>query len=530
MSNEHTTKPGESDPSADWMHGIKEPAPPTSPTLDTLWRWRIPIAMTLALACFEALWIRYGPAIATLTAALTPLVLFALPRLYQLTRASPMLSWSILAGSVTTGLCWPWTGPVTAAGVGLLTWLVLATHAWRLKLRHLMVLLVPVAVAIRLGQQFGESLLAVGLLMLPPIGVALVYLLLVRRPSIERDSFIGVLQLNAQARLPLGPGVRAFSSLCSPLTRFGLIRLADRLDRGEPLASALRACPDVLPRDGHSLARLGSATSTLAPALAQAEIVADARRRDPLPLASLIGYPLPVLAGNLAALYFLLTFIQPKVAVILTDYGMSSPFLGMAIARSLGELQILVHLWVGPEEMLNGILIGGGLLLLALLIVQGLRWQGVPVVLPWLWLEEQRDIALAYRGLSVCLDQGLPLDEALANVQQTLPNLRLRSAFGRVLAAHLQGRDWTDALRKNRVVNRAGAAVLHSAQRVGNVPWALRELADTRERRAAHRVRCWRGILEPAALVALGLVVLTLALAYYQPLIHMITTLAEDWS
>jgi len=63
--------------------------------------------------------------------------------------------------------------------------------------------------------------------------------------------------------------------------------------------------------------------------------------------------------------------------------------------------------------------------------------------------------------------------------------------------------------------------LLESARRVGNLPWALREAAETSERRLAYRYQVLAQWLLPLLLLAIAAVVFFVAVSYFSPLIML---------
>ena len=76
------------------------------------------------------------------------------------------------------------------------------------------------------------------------------------------------------------------------------------------------------------------------------------------------------------------------------------------------------------------------------------------------------------------------------------------------------------------MIHAADSAVLTSAESVGNLAWALEELAETAERRLASRMQLVVQSLFPLVIVILGVVVFIMATAYFLPLVNLIQQLA----
>ena len=70
--------------------------------------------------------------------------------------------------------------------------------------------------------------------------------------------------------------------------------------------------------------------------------------------------------------------------------------------------------------------------------------------------------------------------------------------------------------------------MLRSAAEVGNLAWALLELAETAERRLATRFQLMVQTLFPIVVVMLGMLVFIMAVAYFLPLVALITELTRQ--
>ena len=78
------------------------------------------------------------------------------------------------------------------------------------------------------------------------------------------------------------------------------------------------------------------------------------------------------------------------------------------------------------------------------------------------------------------------------------------------------------------MIRPADADVLTSAAQVGNLGWALLELAETAERRLATRFQMVIQTLFPLVVVMLGMAVFIMAMAYFVPLVALITELTRQ--
>ena len=88
------------------------------------------------------------------------------------------------------------------------------------------------------------------------------------------------------------------------------------------------------------------------------------------------------------------------------------------------------------------------------------------------------------------------------------------------------GESWISALERQGIIQTSDAQVLISASGVGNLAWALRELAETSQRRLAFRFQAVIQTLFPLVALGLGMVVMFLAVAFFAPLVTLLWRLS----
>ncbi len=88
------------------------------------------------------------------------------------------------------------------------------------------------------------------------------------------------------------------------------------------------------------------------------------------------------------------------------------------------------------------------------------------------------------------------------------------------------GGDWCESLRRRDLIRQPELAILQAAQRVGNLPWALHEMADSVRRRLAYRVQAIAQFLFPPIVICMGMIVMFIVVALFLPLIALIQRMA----
>jgi type II secretory pathway component PulF len=132
------------------------------------------------------------------------------------------------------------------------------------------------------------------------------------------------------------------------------------------------------------------------------------------------------------------------------------------------------------------------------------------------------------RALSLVVEANKPIAQGLSTMADHYPTGWVRRRLVKVERAVRQGADWIDALWRAGIIRAADAEVLASAASVGNLAWALRELAETNERRQAIRIQAVVQTLFPVAVILFGAVVAVMVIAYFVPLIKIIGELSRS--
>jgi type II secretory pathway component PulF len=295
-------------------------------------------------------------------------------------------------------------------------------------------------------------------------------------------------------------------------------QLAIYLESGMSLHQALQAVPGVASREMLLAAAIGEPTGRLGFCL-QTLGSAGRSRLSGLWLEILprVYYPLALLAVVCSILAFWSIYIAPKYQKIFADFGARLPQVTTWTIQ-LGDLVI------GDWWMVAAALTTVVVLTFLLFVSATLRWY-FPVV------------GRAYRALvrshllhalSLLLSVGRPAPEALGRLRDTgyFPapaRWQLQRARRRIE----QGEPLADSLRRSRILPRAMAPLVSAAERAGNLPWALAELAEHLAQRTARWVRQLSLVLFPIPIVAMGLLVGLVAYGIFVPLLQLIEGLAR---
>ncbi|MFO0908235.1 MAG: type II secretion system F family protein [Isosphaeraceae bacterium] len=386
-----------------------------------------------------------------------------------------------------------------------------------LRLQHLMLGVILAAFLLWVGIIAGLWLFTGSLVLLAScvIGIAVV---VARRGSTQQESLLWALAIAAERGMPLAPAALAFADQYSGGYRWRVRLLANLLEEGRTLPEAVEEVPGLVGGEARVLIRTGDATGALAESLREAANLRNARQAVWGSVAGGFAY-LAMAAFVMQVIFgFIMYFIIPKYQAIFADFGVELP----ALTRSTIQFS---HAVAGY----------GGLPLLLLVLIElvtllalpmGL-FRGVDHNMPLIdWIFRRRHTALVLRALALSVSSQRPIEANIERISEDYPSGWVRRRLRKVSQAVQNGREWTSALQTHGLLSSSEAAVLASAQRAGNLAWALHEVASSTERRLGYRLQLGLQMAFPFVILLMGGVVGILAVAYFLPLITLIGRLA----
>ncbi len=402
---------------------------------------------------------------------------------------------------------------VAAAFTALGLAIALRVERWNI-VGWLLAILAPTLAALGATAESGEGVPVVLAILLLPVLIGTMVHLTRRLRTEQQETMLWVLALAADRGRPLGPAVAALAEQSSGRNRLRLRRVAECLDEGLTLPEALDfvrksapASARMLVRVGHDTVRSRKHSATRRPG--------GRRNRPGGSRSARIGYLCFVLIVMQGIISFVLYFIMPKFEAIFNDFGVPMPRVTTAAIEAS-------H-WLTGGITLPVFTVFEWLILLYLpFAFAGYGEMKIPL-LDRLFL--RRHSILILRCLAMVVEAGRPIGAGLGTMAVSYPAKWIRERLAGVYLLDEQGHDWIDALWRYGLIRRTDHALLDSARRVGNLPWALRELADGGARRFAYRLQAIGQIALTFLLLALGAFVAFVAVAYFLPLVQLIERL-----
>ena len=375
--------------------------------------------------------------------------------------------------------------------------------------------------AARIVLALGVLLVAVcGLgLVLGPVALIVIGFVIREVRQARRRMLLEMLAVAAERSLPLSGAVQAFAGEGFGFPARKARRLSALLTEGRSLSDALDGVRGLFPPEARMQIRLGEELAALAPALREAMGPPSWEELIWRQLAGKVLYLAAVLLFIWSVVLFIFLKILPAFQKIFADFDAKLPnpaqwmYQCMAFASN-GPL--LFPLWLAIPAL--------GIFTLARVL--GLvRWN-----LPGM----NRVMRGRYAGtildaLALSTRCERPLPQTIELLAQRYPRRWVRRRLTRVAGDIRSGRAWCESLHAHGLITRAEAAVLQAAQRVGNLSWALREMAAGSRRRLGYRVQAWMQVAFPLAIGLIGFAVLLIVVGLYSPLLQLLRAVV-GWS
>ena len=326
-----------------------------------------------------------------------------------------------------------------------------------------------------------------------------------------------------KSQLPLLPGLRALTEgLPSRSLRRGLRALCVRLERGEPLETALQGGDVALPRYLSGLIEVGVQSGRLGEVmewfLNHVRRQTELRRRC---RASLL-YPVLLLIAGASALYFGLVFIVPAIRQVYGDMAMQLPDLTVGL---LAASDVARHYGLGLFAAFVSIAAGVPILLL---IFGGRTLFDRSIAATPFIGTMFRCTALAgfCELLSIFVSTRLPLPQAMRLAGDGSGDADLREQFDLIAHCLELGQDEVNLFARLAQISPHLIHVFHWKDREANVTEALHAAVRIYENQARLQVTLAGMLLEPTVIVGVLGFLATFMVALFLPLLKLLNSLA----
>lgn len=233
-----------------------------------------------------------------------------------------------------------------------------------------------------------------------------------------------------------------------------------------------------------------------------------------------LAYPMFLLFASACMVTFLTVYVVPRMSELFAGFGSELPTLTQIVVGISRWLSTNIF-WVGPA------VIGGCILLFLWSRTPSGKLQISSAILkiPLAGkLVVQLSVAQVTRSLATLLAGGITLVESWEIASESITNLELQRRSASILPMIREGRSFTESLESVGWMPPLALDMIGIGERSGSLHEMLDEVAVFYDAESEVRLEQLTTTLEPAILVVMGGVVITILLSIYLPIIQSISS------
>ena len=296
-----------------------------------------------------------------------------------------------------------------------------------------------------------------------------------------------------------------------------LSSVRDAVREGASLAEALKANPKVFSQLYINMVSAGEASGTLEIALDRLADFIDEQVRFRGRFAAALAYPAIMTVVGVGVLFFLFSFVLPRVVGMFEDMKQQLPFMTLAL---LWVVKVVSSGWWAILIVLGG---SGYYLRRYFSTPSGKAWLDARVLRIPVFGSLIKMIAVSRftRTLGTLLQSGVPTLTALDIVKSVVGNTVLADAIHSARESVREGESIADPLRRSGLFPPAVIQMVAVGEKSGELEKMLLKISDSFDRTVETRIAALMSLLEPIIILVMGLVVGFIVIAIMLPILQM---------
>jgi type IV pilus assembly protein PilC len=325
------------------------------------------------------------------------------------------------------------------------------------------------------------------------------------------------------AGLPLLRGLRVLEKQERSGTLRGILgELALAIEGGSTFSEALAQHPKIFNRLFVNMVKAGELGGVLEVVLKRLAEFSEKAQKIKGKVKAAMFYPVAVLIVATGIMILLLTFVIPRFQGVFAGMGVKMPkFTLFVLAVSAA---VTDHFFVSAITIAACVVV---FLLIIRTTLGRLIWDKfklkVPVIGP---VVNKVAIARFTRTLGTLISSGVPILQALTIVKETAGNVVISNAVAGVHESVKEGETITAPLESSGVFPPMVVSMVDVGEQTGALPEMLLRIADNFDEEVDNAVSAMTSLLEPIMIVFLAVVVGSIVIAMFLPLIAMISNLS----
>ena len=327
------------------------------------------------------------------------------------------------------------------------------------------------------------------------------------------------------AGLPLLRGLRVLEKQERNATLRGILgELALAIEGGSTFSEALAQHPKVFNRLFVNMVKAGELGGVLEVVLKRLAEFSEKAQKIKGKVKAAMFYPVAVLIVATGIMILLLTFVIPRFQGVFEGMGVTMPkftLFVLAVSAAVKD-----HFFVTS-------LCTAACVVAFLLIIRTkfgrLVWDKFQLKVPVLGpVISKVAIARFTRTLGTLVSSGVPILQALTIVKETAGNVVIANAVSGVHEAVKEGETITAPLEGSGVFPPMVVSMVDVGEQTGALPEMLLRIADGYDEEVDNAVSAMTSLLEPIMIIFLAVIVGSIVIAMFLPLIAMINNLSGN--
>mgnify|MGYP003753471711 FL=1 len=339
--------------------------------------------------------------------------------------------------------------------------------------------------------------------------------------SKQLTTFTRQLSTLVNAGLPLMRAMRVLQRQeKNPALKDAVLQMAESIESGSTFAEAMAAHPKIFDRLFVNMVKAGEIGGVLDVVLARLAEFQEKAEKIKGKVKSAMTYPIVVLVMALSILTFLMMFIVPKFADIFADLmgGKGMPMLTQFV---MNASSVMVH----RLPIVVIVIVALVVIIKLLAKTTGGRYAldkfklNAPV---FGTLISKNSISRFTRTLGTLMSSGVPVLQALNIVKETVGNEVISKAVAMIHDAVKEGENMAPPIASSKVFPPMVVSMVEVGEETGALPDMLNKIADSYDDDVDNAVAAMTSIIEPVLIIFLAVVVGTIVIALFLPLVSII--------
>ncbi len=327
------------------------------------------------------------------------------------------------------------------------------------------------------------------------------------------------------AGLPLLRGLRVLEKQEKNPTLKSIIgELALAIEGGSTFSEALAQHPKVFNRLYVNMVKAGELGGVLEVVLTRLSEFMEKAQKIKGKVISAMFYPVAVLVVATAILIILMVKVVPSFKQVFEGMGM--------------QLPAFTRLVLGISEIIKDHIVYAAAALITFIIAFVLfiktkfgrhAWDKLRLKMPAIGpVVSKVAISRFTRTLGTLISSGVPILQALTIVKETAGNVVISNAVNAVHESVKEGETITAPLEASGVFPPMVISMVDVGEQTGALPEMLLKIADNYDDEVDNAVAAMTSLLEPIMIVFLAIIVGSIVIAMFLPLIEMMNTMGSE--